>query len=293
MLRGVNDLKGFRIVATDGEIGDVEEFYFDDERWAIRYLVVNTGNWLSGRQVLISPFSVMHLDRDNRQLHLTLTQNQVEKSPHIDTHRSVSRQMEAAYADYYGYPYYWGSPFLWGAEEYPVLASQRSATAIATATAQPVVVTATGPTAGAAATMRVISEDVHLRNTQEVTSYHIAATDGEIGHAEDFIVEDDNWAIRYLVIDTRNWLPGKKVLVSPPWISLIEWAQGKVHLHLSRNAVEQSPEFDSAKLISHDYEAQLHEHYGQPGYWLNYSTDPTEKLRVGRAAADSSRQAET
>lgn len=293
MLRSVNDLKGFGIVATDGEIGNVEEFYFDDERWAMRYLVTNTGNWLSGRQVLISPFSVMKLDQDTRKLHVALTKDQVEKSPNIDRHKPVSRQMEAAYSDYYGYPYYWGGPFLWGAEESPVLASQRSATAIATATAQPTVVMRTGhPTAGAAAPMRVYSVDVHLRSTQEVTSYHIAATDGDIGHAEDFIVEDDNWTIRYLAIDTRNWLPGKTVIVSPQWISAIDWAQGKVHLNLSRDGVEHSPEFDSAKLISRDYEMQLHQHYGQPGYWLNYSTDPTEKLRVVRADDNSSRQAE-
>jgi len=293
MLRSVNDLKGFGIVATDGEIGEVEEFYFDDERWAMRYLVVNTGNWLSGRQVLISPFSVMKLDQDNRKLHVTLTKDQVEKSPNIDTHQPVSRQMEAVYSDYYGYPYYWGGQFLWGAEESPVLASQRSATAIATATAQPAIVTATGhPTTTKATTpMHVNSADVHLHSTQEVTSYHIAATDGDIGHAEDFILEDDNWTIRYLAIDTRNWLPGKTVIVSPQWITAIDWAQRKVHLNLSRDGVEHSPEFDSAKLISREYETQLHEHYGQPGYWVNYSTNPTGKLRVVRAD-DSSRQAE-
>lgn len=261
MLRSVNDLKGFGIVATGGEIGDVEEFYFDDERWAIRYIVVNTGNWLSGRQVLISPFSVTKLDRDNRKLHVALTKDQVEKSPNIDTHKPVSRQMEATYSDYYDYPYYWGGPLLWGAGEHPELAAKQ----YAAATANDV----TGRLITGAAAGRVISEDVHLRSTQEVSTYHIAATDGDIGHAEDFIVEDDNWTIRYLAIDTRNWLPGKTVIVSPQWISLIDWAQGKVHVNLSREGVKQSPEFDSAKLISREYETQLHQHYGQSGYWLS------------------------
>jgi sporulation protein YlmC with PRC-barrel domain len=279
MLRSVNDLKGFEIVATDGEIGDVEQFYFDDERWTLRYIVVNTGNWLSGRQVLISPFSVMHVsplsvmhvDREHSKLQVNLTKSQVEKSPNIDTHKPVSRQMEAAHADYYGYPYYWGSPFLWGAEELPVLASRRSATAMATATAHPTKtgVTTDGrtTTAGTAADMRVISEDVHLRSTQEVASYHIAATDGEIGHVEDFILDVDSWTIRYLAIDTRNWLPGKKVIVSPQWIAAIDWAQGKVHIDLSREGVKQSPEYDSSTLISREYEEQLYQHYRQPGYW--------------------------
>lgn len=261
MLRSVNDLKGFDIVATDGEIGDVEQFYFDDERWAVRYIVVNTGNWLSGRQVLISPFSVTQVDRENRKLQVSLTKSQVENSPNIDTHKPVSRQMEASHADYYGYPYYWGSPFLWGADARPILASERSAAAMTTATAYP------AATASDATDVPVTLEDVHLRSTQEVASYHIAATDGEIGHVEDFILEDDTWAIRYLAIDTRNWLPGKKVVVSPQWISSIDWAQGKVHINLSRDEIRQSPEYDSAKLVSRAYETELHQHYRQPGYW--------------------------
>lgn len=265
MLRSLVDLKGFEIIATDGEIGDVEEFYFDDERWALRYIVVNTGSWLSGRQVLISPFSVMHVDRENKKLQVTLTKSQVEKSPSIDTHKPVSRQMEAAHSDYFGYTYYWGSPFLWGANDYPVMTSQQPISMAAA--------TSAGGVSGRPTTNLVVapgqinSEDFHLRSTQEVSSYHIAATDGEIGHVEDFIVEDDSWAIRYLAIDTRNWLPGKKVMISPQWISSIDWAQGKVHVNLSCEGIKESPEYDNSRLISREYETQLYEHYRQPGYW--------------------------
>jgi hypothetical protein len=261
----MNDLKGFGILATDGEIGNIEEFYFDDERWVVRYLVANTGSWLSGRQVLISPFSATQIDLDNRKLHLHLTQARMEKSPKIDTHKPVSRQMEAAHSDYYGYPYYWVSPFFWGAEERPVLAFQRSTTARYTATARPtakVVATNGHPaTGGTAADLRAMSEEFHLHSTQKVASYHIAATDGEIGHIEDFILEADTWAIRYLVIDTRNWLPGKKVLVSPRCISTTDWTQGDVHINLSREGVKRSPEYDRSKLVD-----QL---FNQPNYWLN------------------------
>jgi uncharacterized protein YrrD len=265
MLRSLNDLKGFEIVATDGEIGDVEQFYFDDERWTLRYIVVNTGNWLSGRQVLVSPFSVVNVDRPNSRLHVDLTKSQVEKSPDIDTHKPVSRQMEASHSDYYGYPYYWGSPFLWGTEEYPAPAVQQSASMAAAVTAsgamgRPVTTLTSAPAPFA-------SEDFHLRSTQEVASYHIAATDGEVGHVEDFIVEDSSWTIRYLAIDTRNWLPARKVIVSPQWISSIDWAQGRVNVNLSREGVKQSPEYDNSKLIAREYEAQLYQHYRQPGYW--------------------------
>ncbi len=259
MLRSVNDLKGFEIVATDGEIGDIEEFYFDDERWAVRYIVVNTGNWLSGRQVMVSPFSVVKVDRETSKLHVDLTKSQVEKSPDIDTHQPVSRLMEAAHSDYYGYPYYWGSPFLWGTEEYPAPVAQQSTLIAATATT-PAVTGAPAPGA---------SGDVHLRSMGEVSNYHVAATTGDIGRVEEFIVEDNSWLIRYLAIDTRYWLPGRTVLVSPQWIAAIDWAQAKVHVNLSRHGVKQSPEYDSSKLISRKYETQLYRHYSQPGYWAN------------------------
>ncbi|MEP7341090.1 MAG: PRC-barrel domain-containing protein [Acidobacteriota bacterium] len=269
MLRSINDLKGFGIVARDGEIGSVEQFYFDDERWALRYIVVNTGSWLSGRQVLVSPFSVVSVDRENKRLHVDLTKDQVEKSPEIDIHKPVSRQMEASHSDYFGYPYYWGNPFLWGAEEYPAQAAQQSPAMAASMTAAVTAAGATGRpiTTLTPAPVRVASEDFHLRSTQEVASYHMAATDGEIGHVEDFIVEDSSWVIRYLAIDTRNWLPGKKVLVSPEWISSIDWAQGKVHVNLSREGVKQSPEYDDSTLVAREYETQLYRHYRQPGYW--------------------------
>jgi PRC-barrel domain protein len=270
MLRSVKDLNGFKIVALDGEIGDVEEFYFDDERWALRYIVVNTGNWQAGRQVLVSPFSVMQVDRENRQLQVALTKSQVEKSPDIDTRKPVSRQMEANYADYYGYPYYWGSPLLWGAEERPALAAQQSLGATASTVAPDAASGGRSTTNGKGATVRVISADVHLRSMQEVSTYSIAAIDGDIGVVEDFIVEDESWAIRYLVIDTHKWLPGKQVMISPQWIAAIDWAQAKVHVSLSREGVKHSPAYDSSKLLSRAYEAQLYEHYGQTDYyWLN------------------------
>ena len=119
MLRNSAHLKGFTIRATDGELGTVDQFYFDDETWAIRYLVVETGGWLGGRQVLISPISVVHADWEAERLDVALTKKQVENSPNIDTHQPVSRQHEAEYYGYYGYPYYWGGPYLWGPAFYP------------------------------------------------------------------------------------------------------------------------------------------------------------------------------
>ena len=181
MLRSINDLKGFDLVATGGEIGDVNQFYFDDERWAVRYLIVNTGDWVAEQQVLISPFSVTQIDLGNRKLHVALNKEQVERSLNINTHKPVSRQMEATYSDYYGYPYYWRSPLLWGAGVSPDQTAPQTPAILRMATS-----------AAAAAMVRVVSPEVHLHSTQEVTTYHIAATDGLIGYANDFIVDGDH-----------------------------------------------------------------------------------------------------
>ena len=242
MLTNATHLKGFVIRATDGELGTVDQFYFDDETWAIRYLTVETGGWLGGRQVLISPISVVHTDWQAKRLDVALTKKQVENSPDIDTHKPVSRQHEAAYLGYYGYPYYWGGPYLWGPAFYP------AGLAIPT----------TASTEAMADRIRRESTDSHLRSTEAVTGYHIEAADGEIGHVDGFVVDDEAWAIRYIEVATRNWWPGKKVLVSPAWIERVSWEDSKVYVGLSREAIKNGPEYVESMPITREYENRLY-----------------------------------
>ena len=253
MLTNATHLKGLVIRATDGELGTVDQFYFDDETWAIRYLIVETGSWLGGRRVLISPFSVIQTDWPARQLDVALTKKQVEHSPEIDMHQPVSRQHEAAYLGYYGYPCYWGGPYLWGPAFYPAgLKSPTSAFAETTA-----------------ARARQESTDSHLRSSEAVTGYNIEAADGEIGHVNGFVVDDEAWAIRYIEVATRNWWPGKKVLVSPAWIERVSWPESKVCVGLSREAIKNGPEYVESMPITREYENRLYFHYGRPPYWLH------------------------
>jgi hypothetical protein len=245
-------LKDFVIRATDGELGSVVELYFDDETWAVRYLVVDTGGWLSGRRVLISPFSIVRMDWDAMRLDVGLTKKQVQNSPNIDTHEPVSRQHEAAYLGYYGYPYYWDGPNLWGPAFFPAGWA----------------VPATASTEATAERIRKESKDSHLRSSEAVTGYHIEAADGEIGHVDGFVVDDEAWAIRYIEVATRNWLPGKKVLVSPSWIERVSWADSKVYTGLSREAIKDAPEYGESTPITREYENRLYFHYGRPPYWL-------------------------
>lgn len=252
MLRSVKDLGGFSIGATDGDIGQVEAFYFDDVSFTIRHLVVDTGGWLGGRKVLISPRALRAIDWDGRRLDAALTKAQVEKSPAIDTDRPVSRQQEIEYYRYYGYPSYWSGPYLWGGYPFPVTTPE-PATSLENERRWEW---------GAGK-----SGDPHLRSSAAVIGYHIAATDGDIGHVEDFLVDDATWSIRYMVVDTRNWWFGKKVLVSSEWINSVDWNDSRLHVDLTREKIKNSPEYDSSGPVQRDYEARLHDHYGRPGYW--------------------------
>ena len=248
MQYNVKDLKGYAIGATDGDIGKLDDFYFDDEFWTIRYLVAETGNWLLNRKVLISPFALGKADLSRERLNVTLTKKQVEESPSIDTDKPVSRQHEAAYSDYYRYPYYWGGPYLWGPMTYPRLsdaAQRRNEEARAE---------------------REEANDLHLRSANKVTGYHIEATDGDIGHVEDFIIDGETWEIRYIVVDTQNWWPGKKVLVAPQWIGRVSWNDSKVYVDLSRETIKNGPEFHPDAL-NREYEEKLYDHYKRPKYW--------------------------
>jgi hypothetical protein len=260
MLRNVTRLKGFTIRAMDGEIGSLDQFYFDDESWGVRYLVVNSGDWLGGRLVLVSPIALRQAEWESKRLDVALTKKQIENSPPIDTHKPVSRQHEALYLGYYGYPYYWGGPFMWGPASYPAgLTVDRVAV-----------------TEGEALRSRAGKEspDSHLRSTDEVAGYHIEATNGEIGHVKDFLVDDESWAIRYLEVDTRNWWPGKKVLLSPQWIDNVSWPDSKVYVNLTRETIQNGPEWDASTTITREYENRLYDYYDWSPYW----TPESEKV---------------
>jgi hypothetical protein len=274
MLKTASELIGYTIQATDGDIGSVTRIFFDDERWTIRYLVVDTGTWLRGRRVLISPLSVRQASWRTRTLYVTLNRDQVKNSPDIDTERPVSRQHELSYLRYYSYPPYWGGATLWGTGVvYPLLVGDRPADAPAEESP---------PMSDAQAA------DSHLRDTRVVSGYHIHATDGEIGHVEDFLLDDEVWAIRYLVIDTSNWIGGRRVLISPEWVSAVSWADSQVHVTVTRASVKTSPDYDPARL-DREYERRLHAHFGKRDYWTGeaetrhgVSTTASRKRRGGR-----------
>lgn len=240
MLWNMEAIRGYTLRATDDTIGTVDDFYFDDGHWVVRYVVVGTGGWLFGRKVLLAPSAFDQPDSELREFPVGLTKEKIKNSPDIDTAKPVNRQQEAALHRYYGWPHYWA----------PTAVMPPS----------PATVESEPPS-------EVEQGDPHLRSAREVEGYHIHAEDGSIGHVADFQVDIEAWTIRYLVVDTGTWLPGRKVLVAPSWVRRIDWVEREVDVNLTRDQVNESPEYDPSQHVERDYERRLYEHYGARPYW--------------------------
>jgi len=237
--------KGFAVEATDGKIGTVSDFLFDDKTWKLRWLVIDTGTWLRDRRVLIHPSAIDKADIPVQTLLVKLTRDQVEQSPAIATDEPVSMQMEYGLYGYYGVDPLWGGSY-YGAD----------------ATTMP----ASAPAATVAAALRDTHApaDPHLRSLAEVTGYTIEATDGDMGHVESFLIDDQSWDIRYLLADTRNWWFGRHVLLSPAAVTSIIWDEHKLKLNLTGYKIKGSPPYDATSLLDRAYEQLLHAYYDWP-----------------------------
>ena len=260
MLRSATHLAGFTLGATDGSIGKVKDLYFDDEAWVVRYVVVNTGSWLGGHEVLISPYSIGEPDRNGNVLPVSLTKEQVKSSPGIDTDKPVSRRYENTFLGYYGYPYYWGDTGLWGEGAYPGGTLKE-------------ICAADYP--GYTGDLRSRSDDttsqkLHLRSCEAVKGYHVHANDGEIGHVDGFIVDDSTWSIRYLIVNTSNWWVGHQVIISPEWLDTVDWLESSIIIHFDRQAIKQAPTYRSDMALERNDDVGLYKHRGRKAHWLNH-----------------------
>ena len=248
MLFRAKEIEGARLAAIDGALGEVEECFFDDEQWTARYLVVDTGGWLSGRRVLISPGSVRDVDIANGRVIVILTRKQVEDSPDVDAHQPISRRQEHELLGYYGLSPYW----------MPLPVDPLVA---------PVPIPLDADTAAAAEHETRPEGDAHLQSTRDVRGYAVQTRDGEIGSVDDFLIDDRSWVIRWVVVDTGTWLPGKKVLVAPEWADAVAWADRALRVALTRDQIEHAPEYDPDEPVRREYETRLFEYYGRRSYW--------------------------
>jgi len=247
MIHSVEAILHADLHATDGKIGRCADFLFDDKHWTLRYMVADTRKWLPGRKVLISPSALQDWDWRADALSVNLSRDGIRQSPPLSDDMPVSRRYETELATYYGWYPYWDGPHTWG----PVMT----------------------PFADAAAQTEPIEaienqEESNLRSVREVTGYHIQALDDTIGHVEDFLADSTTWTIRYLVVDTRNWLPGRKVLIPPAWATTVDWKRSRLYVRVNRQTVEASPVYDKERPLTREDETALFEHYDAKPYWL-------------------------
>ncbi len=236
MLRRLEDITGCKVAATDGEIGSVKDVLFDEGKWGVRHLVIDTGSWLSGKQVLISPFSVQRINLDEHVVALNLTREQIEGAPPIDSDRPVSRQFEKNYYEHYGWPPYWIGPYAWGFWAVPTIPNDYGHT----------------PTPGEreAEAAREAQDDPYLHSFKAVDGNSVEASDGSLGDIEDIIIDDASWDVRYFVVDTAKFLPGKDVLVPPDSIGGIIYTDATVRIDMTRDQLKSRPEFTSIAALN-------------------------------------------
>jgi hypothetical protein len=250
MVWTASGIAGYAIVARDGRIGSVDDFLFDDATWTVRWLVVDTGSWLSGRRVLLPPARLGPPDAAEKSLAADLTRRQIEESPEFARDPPVSRQEETMIYHHYGWEPYWSSGFAMTA-------------GLGVPPIQPPLYDA-----GASDRLALTEGDPGLRSAREITGYHIEATDGAIGHVEELLIDAAEWTVRYLVVDTRNWWPGKKVVIAPHWADAISWSERTVSVELTRERIRNAPEYDEAATLDRGFEERLYRHYDRPGYWF-------------------------
>ena len=266
MLRPISGLKNYVLEAKDGELGRCKDFLFDDHSWVVRYMVADTRKWLPGRKVLISPISLGVPNWEKKLFPAALTQRQVKESPPIEEDLPVSRRHEEQLLSYYQYPYYWAGPLVWGYHTMP------------SPVAAPVTKDIPEPE-------KLPEHAAHLRSAREVEGYRIEARDGGIGHVEDYLVDDAGWSIRYVIVDTVNWLPGRKVLVATNWFESVSWPQREVRVDLTRAQIRESPEFKPGA-VDRRYEEELFGHYRTEPYWKGRSQADILKEGLTRQPPD-------
>lgn len=254
MLRNVNHLQGFGLEAQDGHIGHAENIYFDDDDWAIRYLIVQTGSWIRRKHVLISPIFITGVNWPEQTISVSLTQEQVRHSPDMNMKEPISRRQEREFYQYYQTPGYWAGYGLWGTGMHP-----EDVLSIRTKDKSPAESKVEEPEDEAG--------EVHLRSSARVNGYSILGNRGEIGKVADFIFDDRTWAIRYLVVTTGRFFGGKQLLIAPSWAKDISWKRRQVYVNMENSKIEDAPEYNPDEPVTPEYEEKLFQHYGRRSPW--------------------------
>lgn len=271
MLRKATEILGYTILAQDGEIGHVEDFYFDtndvgDPEWTVRYMVVDTGFWIFGTKRLIAPEALGTPDWDNKLMPVDMTQDQVKNSPEHNLDRPVTREYEEELRGYYGWPIYWGVPSMMPMGTTPTRHAPEAHMATNVETGRQVGPDREDVPKEVGKAMRN-SEGAQLHSVDDFTGFSLQANDGDIGSVSDVFIDDYDWHIRYLLIDTGDWLSGREVLIAPEWIEMLDLDNSTLKVDMTQKQIEDSPEYESGGPLNREFEGQLYNYYGYRTYW--------------------------
>ena len=252
MLRSITDIIDAELHGTDGRVGHIQDLYVDDRTWHVRYFIADTGGWLSDRDVLLAPACVQTAAGD--EVHMDLTKKQIEDSPELPKGQAPSREHEQRLAGHYAWPPYWG----------PMAVTSSAAVNMPGGVRHP-----TRPAANQPAPDRPREFEHRLRTTEYLEGMHLCAADGRIGHVQDLLVDPESWIVRYLVVDTRNWLPGRTVLLPVDAVEGIDEATEELVVRPDQQTIKASPKYHEGEPVDRDYEQQLQDHYGLRPYWAD------------------------
>lgn len=239
MLLSLEKLLGYHLDARDDRIGRCEDFMFDDRDWVVRYMVVNTHRWLpGGREVLISPISMGYPNEKEKAIAIKLDVDQIKDSPLLEDNQPISREYESRLFRHYGYGFYWMGAGLWGTYPHPGALVDNQALDIEEGLED--------------------EKQYHLRSALEIDGYIVQAQDDGCGHVVDLLMDDRSWAICYVVVNLRNWLPGGANVVLPrEVIKEISWPQQHLAVNLSVDQVKSSVQYEPGRLGDSNYESKL------------------------------------
>ncbi|PKL90727.1 MAG: photosystem reaction center subunit H [Candidatus Goldiibacteriota bacterium HGW-Goldbacteria-1] len=249
MLRSLKSLKGYSALTPEDEMGSVEDFFFDNKLWIIRYLVVKLDKQIPGKSVLVTPKALIKApDWETKSFVFDISSDMLAKCPDIDLKKPVNRQEEDKLLKHFSWPVYWQQQSIYGS---PVITGINPGKITQEPEEEP----------------EEKNVDPHLFSVQGLIKYKIQAKDGEVGNVEDIIIDDETWQAHYLVIDTNSWLPGGKVLVDPSWVDEFEWKRESVRVSVTKETLKQSPVYDPSSPVNRGYETRLYDYHGRPKYW--------------------------
>lgn len=237
------EIIGCTAQAIDGKAGSIHDILFDDDSWKVRYLVVRSGVWLEERMVLIPPQAFLYATEGAHEVHVTLSCDQIRQSRSLEADPPfyLQRQIDAATT----------APTLWmtyGSLYDPVIPLYGPALMQA-------------PPEGADVKREKPDYDPHLRSVREISGYQLEDADGEAGQLVGFLVDNEVWALRYVVIQTGSWFAKQQRLLTVSHISAINWERRTLTTSLHRERIAASPEYADALLLDPAFENRLLQYY--------------------------------